>query len=878
MRKNLYITLLIMMIPVIIMIDLLHAQEENTFIDLAKYGRMRVPKALLNLISVNLEEVPFETALKVIAGKGNFQLNYNRSRLPIEQKVTVIMENVHALEALIKILKDTKTGLVITVEGQLAVVVSDEVIINKRATRSLIPRGTVKGKVTDADTKVPLEGVNVVILNTIMGAATDNEGNFTIPLIPVGNYSIQFSYVGYEPLIKTDIIVRSKRITHVQAELKISTFSLDTVFVKGGYFTSIKDQPVSAINFSMEEIRRAPSFLGDVNRVMRGLPGISKVNDTINGLNVRGGSPSENIVLIDNIEFPNINHFPIEGTSGGLLSFFNIDFIRNINFYTGGFSAAYGDKLSSVMDISFREGNRDEFDIQLDVNFAGIGGTVEGPIQNGKGSWLFSARQSFIEFLFKTMKKEKEVPEYNDFQWKVVYDFSPRHRISLLNIYGASTIARQRDDAQLTGENKYGTMGFRQNISGLNWRYLWGDKGYSNTSVSHSYVKNDWNWKISSSEKDHIRNHSKEGEIRFRNLNYYRFNENQKLEFGVEFKFIRSIYNNFYAVSSNSFGDLLPELEIDKIFQTSKYSAFVNYRWNIADKFNFSPGIRYDYFGYNKSRHVSPRISLSYKINRKSSVNAAAGVYYQTLPVILLVQHDTNKLLRDPAAHHFILGFDYLLADDTRFTIEAYYKKYNHFPLDPSQPSFFIIDQSVGELFFRNYRLLTDTGKAKSLGIELMIQKKLSQRFYGLLSGTFFRSRYLDFDGTWRNRIYDNRIMGSVEGGYKPNRKWEFSLRWIFAGGIPYTPYDIPFSKLFNRGVHDRNNFNEERLPAYHSLNVRFDRRFNFSNSNLISYLSIWNTYNKENIWYYGWSELYNDQYVVKQFERMLVFGLEFEF
>ncbi len=159
-----------------------------------------------------------------------------------------------------------------------------------------------------------------------------------------------------------------------------------------------------------------------------------------------------------------------------------------------------------------------------------------------------------------------------------------------------------------------------------------------------------------------------------------------------------------------------------------------------------------------------------------------------------------------------------------------------------------------------------------------MIQKKLAENFYGLVSASYFRSRYKGIDGIWRDRDFDNRVTFSIEGGYKPNNKWEFSTRWIYAGGVPYTPFDIEKSKQNNRVVYDENKINEDRYPDYHSMNIRFDRRFNFSKSNIVFYLSVWNTYNRKNIANYFWNDKEQKQDEVYQWGLLPIFGVEYEF
>jgi len=198
--------------------------------------------------------------------------------------------------------------------------------------------------------------------------------------------------------------------------------------------------------------------------------------------------------------------------------------------------------------------------------------------------------------------------------------------------------------------------------------------------------------------------------------------------------------------------------------------------------------------------------------------------------------------------------------------------------MNPDQPELFTIDEMIYSNYFQFQPNVRDDGNARSYGVESTLQKKLKAGVYGLLSAAWFRSQYRDLNGTWRNRTFDNRVILSAEGGYKPNDKWEFSLRWVFAGGPPYTPLDLEASQEINRSVYDQARVNESRYPAYHSLNLRADRRFNFSNSNMIVFISIWNAYNRENVASYFWNEVEKKQDKILQWSMLPIFGIEFEF
>jgi len=226
-----------------------------------------------------------------------------------------------------------------------------------------------------------------------------------------------------------------------------------------------------------------------------------------------------------------------------------------------------------------------------------------------------------------------------------------------------------------------------------------------------------------------------------------------------------------------------------------------------------------------------------------------------------------------------VLGLNHMLSEFAKLSVELYHKQYADLPIDPQQPSLFLVD----ELFYRygfytQHESLNSDGVAQSTGVEVVLQKRLARNVYGLLSASYSRARYRGSDSVWHNRVFDNRLILGAEGGYKPSSKWELSARWIFAGGVPYTPFDVARSIELNRAVLDENRVNRERLSNYHSLNVRVDRRIHFSGSNLIVYLSVWNAYNRKNVAAYYWNELERSPGLIYQWSALPVFGLEYEF
>ncbi|HEM48581.1 MAG TPA: hypothetical protein ENO27_00085, partial [Caldithrix sp.] len=482
-------------------------------------------------------------------------------------------------------------------------------------------KGSIAGLIIDAETKLPIIGANIFIKDNVFGAASDMTGAFKISNVPVGNYVLQFEYIGYQPVIKTDIIVRSRRVTFLQVEMRVSALESDEIVIHAGYFQKDDEQANSSIEFSNEEIRRAPGSAGDVSRILMTLPSIAKVNDQNNNLIVRGGNPIENTFYIDNIEIPNINHFPNQGSSGGPIGLVNVDFIQDVTFSSGGFSVLYGDKLSSIMDITFREGNRSEFDGQLDLNFTGFGGIAEGPLFSDKGSWLFSARRSYLDFVVDVMDVGSTIaPVYGDIQGKCVYNIDSKNKIILLGIFADDHNSPDQETAEKNLMAHYGTQDLYQTTIGLNWRTIWGAKGYSNTSIAYTlnYFNEDF---YETTTGDYaIKNRSQEQAYKFRNVNHFRINEAHTVEVGICLKYLIENYNNWYASTVNDIGNSVPDLIMNEKIKGYKVGGFLNYIYKPFSNFTTNLGVRSDYFSYNQNNTVSPRISLSYQLTSKNTI------------------------------------------------------------------------------------------------------------------------------------------------------------------------------------------------------------------------------------------------------------------
>ena len=735
--------------------------------------------------------------------------------------------------------------------------------------------GTIAGTVFSRTTLDPVPGAYVMVDGSEFGAVADNNGVFEIHNVPVGGYILRAASVGYHPAVKPDVIVRAGRITTVELALEYSVVDAGVIHVIPDYFSEDSSEPVSRIQFSGEQIRRSAGSAGDVSRVVSSLPSVAKVDDQYNGMPVRGGNPMENGIYIDGVQVPNINHFPRQGTSGGGLGLVNTDLIKDVQFSAGGFSPRFGNRLSSVMEIQLREGNREEFDGQVDFSMSGFGTVLEGPIKNG--SWLVCARRSYVDLIVEIADVDA-LPTYSDFQAKVVYDLNQAHRITFSCLGADDYVDYTFDQAFEDGNDNYGITDNWNAVAGLGWRWIWPGEGFSSTTISFSGIHYGGDYFSTISQDVQAVQNSTEKSVNLRNVNTFNPVGRVTLEFGADAEQTSNRFDNFYAADTTWSGEPMPQLHVDTGSSNLSLGLFATGSVQTSDRITLTAGLRGDYNGVNSKMSLSPRGSFSWEPSQGTAVSISAGLYRQTLPAELVAREKEFSELENPSSIHSVISFRHLLTDETKLQIECYHKSYTGFPCDPEQTGYFILDGVSSEQDLYAFSDLQSGGEARAYGVEVTVQKQLVSGFYGLIAGSCSVSEYRNPDEEWRRRIFDNRWTGTLEGGYRVSEKWEFSCRWLAAGGRPYTPLDIQASEEQNRTILNDSMINGERYPWYSSVNVRADRRFNFSESSLVCYVSVWNLLDRRNTTATYWNRIENREDSIYQWGIMPILGLEYEF
>ena len=739
------------------------------------------------------------------------------------------------------------------------------------------PAGTLTGQVVDMSTREPLIGVNVVVVDTPFGAATDADGGFVINNMPIGTYQVSFQYIGYTPIVKTDVVVRTARATKLEAELQFTVLESDGVTVTADYYQKNQTELTSAVGFSTEEIRRSPGAGQEITRVLNALPGVASRGETSQDLFVRGGSPLENGFYIDNVFIPNASHFTTgDGSTFGPTGLINTEFVEQVDFYSGGFSAIYGDRLSSVSMIRYRDGNESRTTGELGINFAGGTAILEGPMAKGEGSYFISGRRSYLDIIANAIDAGG-APAFGDLQGKATYRFNKYHSLSFLNLFGNSRFRQKAEDAEELGDNEFIDVTGWQNTVGLVWTAIWGGDGYSSTAASYSIRERDFTSRRLIDNSFELDEQIRGDYLNVRNVNVYQFGPRLRSEFGGEAFFESGTFDTVQDAFVSRSGELQPGFVRELTENNLRLGTFGSLVVQPTARLQLTAGIRTDYISINDDVAVSPRVALSYQLTPRLSLNGSAGLFHQSVPLFIVAQDDVNRNLQQMQARHVIVGLDYLLTPDTKLTIEAYDKQYNNMPIQDADNTLGIPSYPLDNRGEIVGSLISD-GSAYSRGIEVLLQKKLAEQIYGLISASYFRSEYTDYLGIERERLFDTRVLFNVIGGYKPNDTWEFSVRWTYSGERPETPFDEAASEQAGDEIWDISAFHEERVPAYHSLFIRADRRFAFKSSNMVAYVSLWNAYSRENVEYYFWNVQDNRTDQQNQFSLLPILGIEFEF
>ncbi len=737
-------------------------------------------------------------------------------------------------------------------------------------------KGIIKGKIIDEETQNPVKNAGIELMNTGVKVFSDDRGEFTFDNLRHSSYEIKVVSVGYEPSIKSNLIIYASKPLEILIRLIPKSIVTDVIDVEANSFDQSSNVNLSSINLDYEEIRRAPGATEDISRMLQTAPGVAIGNDQRNDIIIRGGSPSENLIIIDGIEIPNINHFGTDGSSSGAIGFINSKFIRETDMLTGGFPSLYGDRLSGVVNIKFREGSRKNFYKDINLSITGFGGVFEAPLSEN-GSFLFSVRRSYLELIQNAIRLTS-VPNYWDFNLKVAYDFSQTDKLIMIGLLGL-------DKIDFSGEseanNPYGNSKSNQKTlgTGINYKKIF-KKGYLQTVLSYSRTDDNILQIDGQTAKIDFQNDANNNEIILQSDFNYQLSPFVILNTGVGEK--TALINSYLFLKGDTSAAGYPYDTIKSYtdFTTYKLFGHVNFTTKLfQDRLIMNTGLRVDYFDYiSLKTYFSPRAGLSYKISPLTSLNLAWGIYYQSPEYVWLTSSPLNNLLNSIRSDHFIAGIDHFFASDIKATVEVFYKKYKDYPVWIDIPTYILIDG--GAEFGPNLvGVASSAGYGYTKGIDISIQKKLSQiGLYGMINYSYINSGFNALAGNEKPGAFDPGNQFTLIAGYQFRNGWLLGAKFKYSGGRPYTPINYEASAQVNRAVYATDDFNSARYPYYMRIDLRVDKKFDFKSSSLVAYLEIQNLLDRQNIYSYFWNEDEKEPGTIYQWAFFPVGGVSVQF
>lgn len=719
--------------------------------------------------------------------------------------------------------------------------------------------GSLYGKVHLSET-APAAGATVCLTQNQRCAQSGVDGTFRIGDLRPGFYDIEVTLPGRPAARQNGIEIRAG----LDVQLRILLPALDAIkqeiTVAESFFVAQEEVKTSGYVIQGREIYQSAGALQDVSRYVQTLPGVTfGADDFRNDIIVRGGSPLENLYVVDNIEIPNINNFASFASSGGVVSMLDAALIQDVNFLAGGYPSPYINRLSSVLQVTQREGARDEFRGRATLGFAGAGGIVEGPIKKGKGSWIVSARRSFLD-LFTNDIGFGGVPVNYSFNTKVLYDLTPNDRIWVANITGVDEVRIRPDPAnedQQTNQYNINYDGWRT-ATGFNWQRLFGAKGVGLLGVTHSEAN------VRSRLEDTLRNglpifddNNTEGETTFKyDLTYY-VPIFDRLQAGGAFKLFRLRYRTDQPFGFDNPLDPVPGANpfvLRQNYRATQSGAYFQSTRNLTSRLSLTWGGRLDHYEYIGQTRFSPRAGLSYRITDRIAAHASYGHYYQQPFFFFLSSFEGNRSLLPAKSEHIVLGATWILSPTLRLTLEGYEKEYRDYAVSRDYPTYTLAN--AGDTFAINNYLfpLVSAGRGRARGVELFMEKRFTDRWYGQFNLAYARSRHAALDGVFRRGSFDSPVIANAVGGYRFNRKWEASARAVFVDGRPYTPHNQALSIAQNRLVLDTTRVNALRAPDYFRFDFRVDRTFIVRDKPLLVFFGLQNATNRKNFQGIDWN------------------------
>ncbi len=716
-------------------------------------------------------------------------------------------------------------------------------------------KGTVRGNIFDKESGEAVIYANVYLEGTTTGTNTDINGFFTLTDVPVGEYILIASFIGFDT-VQTAVVIKNNRIENKNLYMTENSVKLQSVNISARRERSRSEVQVSTVSISPREIQALPSAGGepDIAQYLQILPGVVSTGDQGGQIYIRGGSPVQNKILLDGLTIYNPFH------SIGFFSIFETDIIKNVDVLSGGFSAEHGGRVSAVVDIQTRDGNKKELGGSISVSPFLAKVVLEGPLakfdenSGNSASFILTSKKSLINKTSPTLYEyalddpEEGFPfDFRDTYGKISINTSTG---SNFNFFGFNFTDDYNNPslANISWTNNGGGLNFRL-IPAKSNLVMGGTLGVSNYGIS-LLEDND-------PRTSNIREILGAFDFTF-------FGSSSEFNYGLE---IRSVRTEFEF--TNPFN-----IKIDNTQNTTELATYFKFKQNFSNKVIFQPSIRFHYYASQSNLSIEPRLGLKYNITDNLRFKAAAGMYTQNIlstsnerdvvnlfsgfltgPESQVFGLDGERLEdKLQKSSHLIAGFEYNFTENFEVNVEGYFKDF---------PQLIVLNRNKTDVTDPNYAV--ETGDA--YGIDFTAKYTLPRAYFYATYSHGYVNRY---DGeqeypTVFDRRHNSNLLATID--VDEAGTWQFSARWNLGSGFPFTQTqgfynfisllggvdtDVVTSNPDDLGIIYSEDRNGGRLPFYHRLDLSVKKKLEVSNRfGLEITAAVTNAYNRDNIFFF---------------------------
>lgn len=771
------------------------------------------------------------------------------------------------------------------------------------------PLQAILGLVKDNTTNEPLQGANIVLLGSdpLIGAVTDESGKFRLEKVEVGYVSLKISFVGYQVVELSNMELWSGKelvLNIFMDEIPVDANEVEIVarIDKSGSINRMTS--VSARTFTVDDTRRFAGSRNDVARMASNYAGVQTASDSRNDIVIRGNSPSYLQWRIEGIEVPNPNHFASFGSTGGPVNMINNNQLGNSDFLTAAFPGEYGNALSGIFDLKFKNGNTDSYEFLGQIGFNGFELGAEGPISRNRGSsFTTSYRYStmgIFQLLGVTFGTGTAVPEYQDLSFKVNFPTKKAGTFSVYGIGGLSSIEFLDSERDTNEVDFYGGEGYdlksgsKMAAIGINHVISVGIAAYVKSGISFSYndyyADQDSISPINSTIIPIYRSDFKESRVNITSFYKKRLNANNNFQTGfVVSMYFSNLHDSIFRPNLNGFIDGVNYQGDAWLIQ-----PYFTWQFKLRENMVFNAGIHAQFYTFNSTYSIEPRFGFKWFVSPKSTLSFGYGLHSQILPPLVYnkesVQPDGtyekfNTQLSMLKAHHLVVGYDLNINNFLRFKTELYYQYLFKAAVNANEPDPYSILNQGTAFYFYSPDTLKSTGTGQNYGLELTVEQFLNRGMYFLGTVSLFQSLYKGSDEIQRSTAYNsnfviNALFGKDfklhENSSDPKltsvqRFVGFDVKLSYAGGRRYIPINEDESKIQGQPVYYYDLAYQEKFPNYFRTDLKIYFRMNMKKLDTEIAIDIQNIFNTQNIYSQNFNASNGEVYYTYQLGMLII-------